>query len=124
MGTSVSAPSRSVQMNIRIGDRLKRAGDDVLLHLKLTPSAAVRGLWEYLVAHQDDPEAIRTVVDPAALESELDERQERLRSIQDVRNRYAQLAHSLGIEGSSLDTEPTWDELRESMYDARIEESL
>lgn len=124
MGTAVSAPSRSVQMNIRIGGQLKQAGDDVLSRLGLTPSAAVRGLWEFLVAHQESPEAIRAVVEPASMQSESDERQEKLRAIQHVRSQYAQLARSLGIEGASPGAEPAWDELRDAMYDARIEGSL
>lgn len=40
---------RSVQMNVRLDRQLKEAGDAVLASLGMTPSQAVRELWEYLV---------------------------------------------------------------------------
>ena len=43
--------SRPVQMNVRIDRQLKEAGDAVLAHLGMTPSQAVRALWEYLVVN-------------------------------------------------------------------------
>ena len=43
--------TRPVQMNVRIDRQLKEAGDAVLAHLGMTPSQAVRALWEYLVVN-------------------------------------------------------------------------
>ena len=43
--------SRPVQMNVRIDRQLKEAGDAVLTHIGMTPSQAVRTLWEYLVVN-------------------------------------------------------------------------
>lgn len=43
--------SRPVQMNVRIDRQLKEAGDAVLAHIGMTPSQAVRALWEYLVVN-------------------------------------------------------------------------
>ncbi len=122
MDATTISQTKPVQMNVRIGDRLKRAGDDVLLQLGMTPSAAVRGLWEFLVAHQDEPDAVRAVIDPAASQSAQDHKQMRQRTMQAVRSRYGQLASSLGIEGVAFSAEPTWDELRDMVYDARLEE--
>lgn len=122
MDATTISQTKPVQMNVRIGDRLKRAGDDVLLQLGMTPSAAVRGLWEFLVAHQDEPDAVRAVIDPAASQSARDHKQMRQRTMQAVRSRYGQLASSLGIEGVAFSAEPTWDELRDMVYDARLEE--
>lgn len=122
MDATTISQTKPVQMNVRIGDRLKRAGDDVLLQLGMTPSAAVRGLWEFLVAHQDEPDAVRAVIDPAASQSAQDHKQMRQRTMQAVRSRYGQLASSLGIEGAAFSAEPTWDELRDMAYDARLEE--
>ena len=122
MDATTISHTKPVQMNVRIGDRLKRAGDDVLLQLGMTPSAAVRGLWEFLVAHQDEPDAVRAVIDPAASQSAQDHKQMRQRTMQAVRSRYGQLASSLGIEGVAFSAEPTWDELRDMVYDARLEE--
>lgn len=122
MDAATISQTNSVQMNVRIGDRLKRAGDDVLLQLGMTPSAAVRGLWEFLVAHQDEPEAVRAVIDPTTSQSVQDHKQMRQRTMQAVRSRYGQLASSLGIEGVTFSVELTWDELRDMVYDARLEE--
>lgn len=45
-----------MQMNTRIDDDMKRAGDAILRRYGLTPSAAVRALWEYLVETNSLPE--------------------------------------------------------------------
>lgn len=42
---------RSVQMNVRLDSQLKEAGDAVLARIGMTPSQAVRALWEYLVVN-------------------------------------------------------------------------
>ena len=42
---------KSIQMNVRIDRQLKEAGDAVLAHIGMTPSKAVRTLWEYLVVN-------------------------------------------------------------------------
>lgn len=42
---------RSAQMNVRLDSQLKEAGDAVLASLGMTPSQAVRALWEYLVVN-------------------------------------------------------------------------
>lgn len=42
---------KSIQMNVRIDRQLKEAGDTVLAHIGMTPSQAVRALWEYLVVN-------------------------------------------------------------------------
>ena len=38
-------------MNVRMDRQLKEAGDAVLAHIGMTPSQAVRTLWEYLVVN-------------------------------------------------------------------------
>lgn len=43
--------TRPVQMNVRIDRQLKEAGDAVLTNIGMTPSQAVRTLWEYLVVN-------------------------------------------------------------------------
>lgn len=47
--------SRPVQMNVRMDRQLKEAGDAVLAHIGMTPSQAVRALWEYLVVNGNMP---------------------------------------------------------------------
>ena len=54
MPTSI-LDTRPVQMNVRIDRQLKEAGDTVLAHIGMTPSQAVRALWEYLVINERMP---------------------------------------------------------------------
>lgn len=46
---------RSVQMNVRLDSQLKEAGDAVLASLGMTPSQAVRELWQYLTENGHMP---------------------------------------------------------------------
>ena len=54
MSTSM-LDTRPIQMNVRIDRQLKEAGDAVLAHIGMTPSQAVRALWEYLVINERMP---------------------------------------------------------------------
>ena len=44
--------NKTVQMNVRIDDELKREGDAVLSQTGLTPSQAVRSLWRVIRRHK------------------------------------------------------------------------
>lgn len=46
---------RSVQMNVRLDSQLKEAGDAVLARIGMTPSQAVRELWQYLIENGHMP---------------------------------------------------------------------
>lgn len=48
---------KSIQMNVRIDRQLKEAGDAVLAHIGMTPSQAVRELWQYLTENGHMPVA-------------------------------------------------------------------
>lgn len=50
---------RSIQMNVRLDHQLKEAGDAVLASLGMTPSQAVRELWQYLAENGHMPVAQR-----------------------------------------------------------------
>ena len=56
MPTSI-LDTRPVQMNVRIDRQLKEAGDAVLTHIGMTPSQAVRELWQYLTENGHMPVA-------------------------------------------------------------------
>ena len=49
----------SSQLNVRIDSDLKRAGDAVFTSIGLSPSQAVRALWELAANHKDEPERLR-----------------------------------------------------------------
>lgn len=46
----------TTQMNVRLETDLKQSGDKVLSDRGISPSAAVRSLWEYLDRNRDLPE--------------------------------------------------------------------
>ena len=58
-GTTAASQVRQTQMNTRIDMALKEAGDAVLARLGYSPSAAVRGFWQFVVDHQDDAASVR-----------------------------------------------------------------
>ena len=119
--TSAAPTARLTQMNTRIDSGLKEAGDAVLARLGYTPSAAVRGLWRFVVDHQDDAAAVREVIEPDAASVLSDEASRKAAAIAGLRSLYEQTACELGIPGEAEAELPSWDGLREDWYDERLE---
>lgn len=125
MAATAMAPaapeSRQTQMNTRIDAGLKEAGDAVLAGLGYTPSVAVRGLWRFVVEHQDDAASIRAVLDPEPCGASGADR--RLALLESTRDRYVGTLAALGLgsDGPAADG-ATWDELRDAWYDERLGE--
>ncbi|WP_297034383.1 type II toxin-antitoxin system RelB/DinJ family antitoxin [uncultured Enorma sp.] len=71
-------PAQS-QVNARIDANLKASGDAALAAAGLTPTQAVRMLWSLAVRYQDEPEKLRTTLDPDSAEPSADELAERQR---------------------------------------------
>lgn len=108
-------------MNARIGRRLKSAGDTVLKRLGISPSTAVRGLWEYVVDHQDDAAAIQEILVPASA-APSDEAQRKFAMLKAIRAQYEQTVQELGLaDASSSAATPSWDKLRDEFYDEQLE---
>ena len=120
-GTTVASQARQTQMNTRIDAALKEAGDAVLARLGYSPSAAVRGLWQFMVDHQDDAASVREVIEPGAASALSDEAARKASAITSLRSLYAQTARELGISGNDGADIPSWDDLREDWYDERLE---
>ena len=120
-GTSAAPLARQTQMNTRIDASLKEAGDAVLARLGYSPSAAVRGLWQFVVDHQDDATSVREVIEPGAATVLSDEAARKASAIAGLRSLYAQTVHELGIPGNGETDLPSWDDLREDWYDERLE---
>ena len=57
--TALSDASLSTQMNVRMERAVKAQGDAVLERFGITPSQAVRGLWQYIALHDDVPEYMK-----------------------------------------------------------------
>ena len=120
-GTTTAPLARQTQMNTRIDAALKEAGDAVLARLGYSPSAAVRGLWQFVVDHQDDAASVRKVIAPDAATTFSDEVARKTSAITSLRSLYAQTAQELGIPGNGGVRLPSWDDLREDWYDERLE---
>lgn len=119
--TNAAPAARQTQMNTRIDAELKAAGDAALARLGYTPSAAVRGLWRFVVDHQDDAAAVREVIEPDAASALSDEASRKAAAIVGLRSLYEQTACELGIPGKAKANLPFWDDIRESWYDERLE---
>ena len=119
-GTTAASQARQTQMNTRIDIALKEAGDAVLARLGYSPSAAVRGLWQFVVDHQDDAASVRKVIAPDAATALSDEAARKTSAITGLRSLYAQTAQELGIPGNGGVGLPSWDDLREDWYDERL----
>ena len=118
--TTAASQVRQTQMNTRIDAALKEAGDAVLARLGYSPSAAVRGLWQFVVDHQDDAAFVREVIAPDAAGALSDEAARKASAIAGLRSLYAQTAQELGIPGNGGVGLPSWDDLREDWYDERL----
>ena len=76
------------QMNVRIGEHLKQAGDDALSSIGFTPTQAVRALWKYAAQRGEALEEVKRFLmkaetDSAQGESELNALYEGWRIIPD-----------------------------------------
>ena len=119
--TNAAPTMRQTQMNTRIDVGLKEAGDAALSRLGYTPSAAVRGLWRFVVDHQDDAAAVHEVIEPDTASAHSDEAVRKAAAISGLRSLYEQTACELGIPDRVEADLPPWDDLREGWYDERLE---
>lgn len=108
--------SASVQMNTRIDRELKREGDSVLEQAGLTPTEAVRCLYELALRYRDRPQELRELLAPssqeerAAREAELERR---LRVAQEGATMCQRFYDEHGITPDPIMANMPYDELRE-----------
>lgn len=119
--TNAAPTVRQTQMNTRIDAELKEAGDTALARLGYTPSTAVRGLWRFVVDHQDDAAAVREVIEPGAASALSDEAVRKAAAISGLRSLYEQTACELGIPDRAEADLPSWHNIREDWYDECLE---
>lgn len=113
---AVARRARQVQMNTRIDEELKELGDTALHRLGYTPSAAVRGLWRFVVDHEDNPADVHAVL--GGKESGANEK--RIHTLAMQRERYAACLAELGIKPGVRKDLPSWDDLRDEWYEERL----
>lgn len=111
----------AAQMNTRLGRSAKATGDAVLAQLGLSPSQAVRALWDYLGTHHDVPPFMKG----SATCGPDTERQRKIALIRDGAGLAVRVAQEqcdyTGGTASTLDKK-TWRELRDDMYDDMLDE--
>ena len=114
-----------VQMNVRLDAELKAKGDGVLERVGLTPTKAVRALWERLASCSDRPEKVTELLMPQERPSDESEDAERSRKLRIAREGAQIVARSLaerGIELSSVTDDTPYEELRERVLVERLQE--
>lgn len=116
MSTSI-LDTRPVQMNVRIDRQLKEAGDAVLTYIGMTPSQAVRELWQYLaenghmpVAKKNNEEVLSDDIRSQAISSRVSE------GAALISNFYERFS----IQRSSPDEALDYDELYDQMMGERF----
>ena len=113
--------NEAAQMNTRLGRSAKATGDAVLAQLGLSPSQAVRALWDYLDTHRDVPPFMKesSAYGPDA------ERQRKIVLIRDGAGLAIKVAQEqcdyTGSAENALNRK-TWRELRDDMYDDMLDE--
>lgn len=106
----------ATQMNVRLDAKLKAAGDAVLEQEGVTPSQAVRALWECLVVEGRVPDGVRVALDGWKFDTKELERKMRLESIERGANLVRDFYRQFGI--------PEPDPNREIDYDALLEAEM
>lgn len=114
-----------VQMNVRLDAGLKAKGDSVLERAGLTPTKAVRALWERLASCADRPERAIELLMPQERASDGSEAAERARRLRIAREGAQIVTRSLaerGVDVTSVTDDTPYEELRERVLMERLRE--
>lgn len=127
-----SKKAKTVQMNVRIDGDVKRRGDRNLARAGYSPSQAVRALWTFAAeAGADDPRVLRDFLEgnaeQAAPDSAASEKDRRIRSMQEARQRISDFVAESGTARQELPEDADerlayYDELREEAHWDRLAE--
>ena len=117
--------SSTAQINARVDVALKAAGDAALARAGLTPTRAIRSLWQRLADLGDQAEEVRELVSGPRSEPASTDRAERERRIALAREGSQIVARSLASRGVAAPEqleELPYEELRERALLERLEE--
>lgn len=106
----------SVQMNTRIDRELKREGDLVLEQAGLTPTEAVRCLYELAVRYRERPQELRELLEPESAEERAAResvRERKLRLFKEGSTMCQRFYDEHGITPDPAIANMSYDELRE-----------
>ena len=117
----------SAQINVRLNADLKRSGDAALSSAGMTPSQAVRALWQLAASLADRPGALQDILSPDRARAEQHEREKAARRKLGLIDQGSQL-FAIACRESGIDVpkaQPTGDEeLKRNAYADRYGEEM
>lgn len=117
----------SAQINVRLDANLKRTGDAALSSAGMTPSQAVRALWQLAASLADRPGALQDILSPDRARAEQREREKAARRKLGLIDQGSQL-FAIACRESGIDVtkvQPTGDEeLKRNAYADRYGEEM
>ena len=117
----------STQINVRLDADLKRSGDAALSSAGMTPSQAVRALWQLAASLADRPGALQDILSPGRARAEQREREKaakhKLELIDQGSQLFAAVCRESGIDLAKV--RPSGDEeLKRNAYADRYGEEM
>lgn len=117
----------SAQINVRLDANLKRTGDAALSSAGMTPSQAVRALWQLAASLADRPGALQDILSPDRARAEQHEREKAARRKLGLIDQGSQL-FAIACRESGIDVpkaQPTGDEeIKRNAYADRYGEEM
>lgn len=117
----------SAQINVRLDANLKRTGDAALSSAGMTPSQAVRALWQLAASLADRPGTLQDILSPDRARAEQREREKAARRKLELIDQGSQL-FAIACRESGIDAVkayPTGDEeLKRNAYADRYGEEM
>ncbi|WP_282190997.1 hypothetical protein [Adlercreutzia caecimuris] len=113
----------NAQMNFRIDAELKRRGDERFARLGITPSDAMRRLYECAARYDDESESLLRSLVGSEQDASVSEGEKRVQAVSDFLASLQAQREALGIppEPSRMLTD---EDLEELLYEAKIEKMV
>lgn len=123
-----SRAGATAQINARLNPALKQRGDEALLGAGLSPSQAIRALWELAARNTDNPEAIQRALFPERAEAQEVELSAAQRCRSEAIGKGAHVVEdayrAMGVNLSPSSTGLSFDELQDLAYQERYGELM
>lgn len=117
----------SAQINVRLDADLKRSGDAALSSAGITPSQAVRALWQLAASLADRPGALQDILSPGRARAEQREREKaakhKLELIDQGSQLFAAVCRESGIDLAKVQPSGN-EELKRNAYADRYGEEM
>ncbi len=117
----------AAQINVRLDPDLKRSGDAALSRAGMTPSQAVRALWQLAASLADRPGALQDILSPGRARAEQREREKaakhKLELIDQGSQLFAAVCRESGIDLAKVQPSGN-EELKRNVYADRYGEEM